>query len=274
MNSKCSSRKSQQTEDTLNWLQVNYEFSEGICLPRCLLYQHYQDYCRSKGQTPIGAAAFGKLVRKKFREITTRRLGTRGKSKYHYYGLGIQKSSVYYLDSYESNNFVRYKGLSVKNKRSARSKKCRHTSNAENALQKAKQLLKKFPKIGEIVIPLNVSYKKLDTFLVMYKTHCNQLLDTIFCSQFDDVSSYLNNFWTGIPSHLECLLQKDFIAKVIECCDFVFYEALLTGLSPTSSIDSFDENLEKLEKIAVKLMPWTNHAISHIPKNIFDAKIN
>lgn len=45
---------------------------------------------------PIGAAGFGKLVRKTFPNITTRRLGTRGQSKYHYYGIAIRETSPYY----------------------------------------------------------------------------------------------------------------------------------------------------------------------------------
>lgn len=36
------------------------------------------------------------MVRKRFSEITTRRLGTRGQSKYHYYGLGIKATSKYF----------------------------------------------------------------------------------------------------------------------------------------------------------------------------------
>ena len=35
-----------------------------------------------------------------FPHLTTRRLGTRGKSRYHYYGLAIKRESIYY----NSNN--------------------------------------------------------------------------------------------------------------------------------------------------------------------------
>lgn len=45
---------------------------------------------------PIGAAGFGKLVRKTFPNITTRRLGTRGQSKYHYYGIAVRETSIYF----------------------------------------------------------------------------------------------------------------------------------------------------------------------------------
>ncbi|RWS31555.1 DNA-binding protein RFX6-like protein [Leptotrombidium deliense] len=232
-------------------IETNYEFSEGVCLPRCLLYEHYLDFCQTKGHTPIGAAAFGKLVRKKFKAISTRRLGTRGKSKYHYYGLGIQKTSKYYIDSYCTRNIARqvklnkqidftlisksihfltnfrFKGIASKMKRNVRIKKSRCLTSTEISLRNAKQFMIKFPKATEIVVPFNMSHKKLDTFILMYKTHCTQLLDTILCSNFDDFSSFLNNFWSGIPSHLKCLFNFEFTAKLIECCDFIFYEVCL-----------------------------------------------
>ncbi|CAG2115140.1 unnamed protein product [Medioppia subpectinata] len=85
-------------------LESNYELKEGICLPRCLLYQHYLDYTRKNSCKAIGAAAFGKLVRQKFPKITTRRLGTRGQSKYHYYGVGIRKTSIYFADEKQIQN--------------------------------------------------------------------------------------------------------------------------------------------------------------------------
>lgn len=38
------------------------------------------------------------MVRQKFPKISTRRLGTRGQSKYHYYGISIRKTSPFYRD--------------------------------------------------------------------------------------------------------------------------------------------------------------------------------
>ena len=45
------------------------------------------------GQEPVNAASFGKLVRSVFVGLKTRRLGTRGHSKYHYYGIKIKDNS-------------------------------------------------------------------------------------------------------------------------------------------------------------------------------------
>lgn len=48
--------------------------------------------------------------RQKFPLVTTRRLGTRGKSKYNYYGIGIRETSQYYA-VYSSKGLTRYVGL-------------------------------------------------------------------------------------------------------------------------------------------------------------------
>ncbi|EAW48212.1 regulatory factor X domain containing 1, isoform CRA_a [Homo sapiens] len=73
--------KKKQTQLTLQWLEENYIVCEGVCLPRCILYAHYLDFCRKEKLEPACAATFGKTIRQKFPLLTTRRLGTRGHSK-------------------------------------------------------------------------------------------------------------------------------------------------------------------------------------------------
>jgi len=45
-------------------------------------------------QDPVNAASFGKLIRSVFIGLRTRRIGTRGNSKYHYYGIRLKPSSA------------------------------------------------------------------------------------------------------------------------------------------------------------------------------------
>lgn len=78
---------------TIQWLISNYETSEGVSLPRSTLYNHYQRHCRETSQDPVNAASFGKLIRSVFLGLRTRRIGTRGNSKYHYYGIRVKPTS-------------------------------------------------------------------------------------------------------------------------------------------------------------------------------------
>ncbi len=92
------------TPATLMWLENNYELAEGVCIPRSVLYLHYVDFCSINRVQPVNAASFGKIIRQQFPHLTTRRLGTRGQSRYHYYGIGIKESSAYYQLSYSKKS--------------------------------------------------------------------------------------------------------------------------------------------------------------------------
>ncbi|MFH4977089.1 hypothetical protein AB6A40_003798 [Gnathostoma spinigerum] len=78
---------------TIQWLINNYETADGTSLPRCTLYSHYIRHCNENKLEPVNAASFGKLIRSVFLGLRTRRLGTRGNSKYHYYGIRIKPDS-------------------------------------------------------------------------------------------------------------------------------------------------------------------------------------
>lgn len=93
-----------QSPVTTQWLHENYEMLEGVSLPRIALYNHYLDFCNSTNVTPVNAASFGKIIRSTFPELKTRRLGTRGKSKYHYFGICVKKTSVYYDQTISFNH--------------------------------------------------------------------------------------------------------------------------------------------------------------------------
>ncbi|KPM05553.1 transcription factor RFX4-like protein 1 [Sarcoptes scabiei] len=97
---KTVSLRPHSTPATLMWLENNYELAEGVCIPRSVLYLHYIDFCQLNRVQPVNAASFGKIIRQQFPQLTTRRLGTRGQSRYHYYGISIKETSAYYQLSY------------------------------------------------------------------------------------------------------------------------------------------------------------------------------
>lgn len=49
---------------SLHRLEENYIVCEGVCLPRCILYAHYLDFCRKEKLEPACAATFGKVISK------------------------------------------------------------------------------------------------------------------------------------------------------------------------------------------------------------------
>lgn len=60
----------------------SYEVEEDHNVPRGSMYAHYLIVCQQQGVRPVNSASFGKLIRTVFPDLKTRRLGTRGQSKY------------------------------------------------------------------------------------------------------------------------------------------------------------------------------------------------
>uniref|UniRef100_A0A8C2IQY3 DNA-binding protein RFX6 n=1 Tax=Cyprinus carpio TaxID=7962 RepID=A0A8C2IQY3_CYPCA len=171
--------KKKQTQLTLQWLEENYIVCEGVCLPRCILYAHYLDFCRKEKLDPACAATFGKTIRQKFPLLTTRRLGTRGHSKYHYYGIGIKESSAYYHSVYTGKGLTRFSGSKLKNEGGFTRK--------YSLSSKTGTLLPEFPSAQHLVLQESVSKDKVDTLIMMYKTHCQCILDNAINVNFEEV---------------------------------------------------------------------------------------
>jgi regulatory factor X 4 len=169
------------TYKIMKWLDQNYMYEDGICLPRCLIYEHYSDHCQRDNATPINAASFGKLVHQQFPKITTRRLGTRGQSKYHYFGLGIQRTSRYYDVSYQQ------KPPPGTKKEGGGRFSHRHYKNRE----KPSSQLPRFPSVKEVKDGTSpeVTVDKVRTFVVMYHAHCQRIYDSVTRANFTDVSA-------------------------------------------------------------------------------------
>ncbi|MES1902076.1 MAG: Transcription factor rfx3, partial [Paramarteilia canceri] len=78
---------------TVKWLLDNFESAEGVSLPRATLYALYLQHCSECAIESMNSASFGKMIRSIFSGLRTRRLGTRGNSKYHYYGIKLKQYS-------------------------------------------------------------------------------------------------------------------------------------------------------------------------------------
>jgi hypothetical protein len=86
----------------------NFKTDKSGSIPRSAVYFHYQEHCNFHGLEPLNAASFGKLIRSVFLGIETRRLGTRGRSRYHYSGLVLKPTST--LKFVDLNDLPSYYG--------------------------------------------------------------------------------------------------------------------------------------------------------------------
>lgn len=86
---KSTSKERQRQIFAMVWLLGSCESSATAVVPRNRIYARYVQICADNNLKPLSPASFGKLVRILFPNLTTRRLGMRGQSKYHYCGIKL-----------------------------------------------------------------------------------------------------------------------------------------------------------------------------------------
>ncbi|XP_044276372.1 DNA-binding protein RFX6 [Varanus komodoensis] len=257
--------KKKQTQLTLQWLEENYIVCEGVCLPRCILYAHYLDFCRKEKLEPACAATFGKTIRQKFPLLTTRRLGTRGHSKYHYYGIGIKESSAYYHSVYSGKGLTRFSGSKLKNEGGFTRK--------YSLSSKTGTLLPEFPSAQHLVLDRCVSKDKVDTLIMMYKTHCQCVLDNAINGNFEEIQHFLLHFWQGMPDHLLPLLENPVIIDIFCVCDSILYKVLTDVLIPSTMQEMPESLLADIRNFAKNWEHWIVSSLENLPESLATKKI-
>uniref|UniRef100_A0AAY4EBJ2 RFX-type winged-helix domain-containing protein n=1 Tax=Denticeps clupeoides TaxID=299321 RepID=A0AAY4EBJ2_9TELE len=202
---------------TVQWLLDNYETAEGVSLPRCTLYCHYLLHCQEAKLEPVNAASFGKLIRSVFMGLRTRRLGTRGNSKYHYYGLRIKAGSQL-LKLMEDQQYLAMRQQPFTQKQ--RIKPIQKVEGMTNGMslgagpqqvpvdistqvQHYQQFLetsRTLPEFLDIelqgkVLPEGISVEHVKAFQQLYREHCEAIMDVMVNLQFPLVETLWKSFW-------------------------------------------------------------------------------
>ncbi|XP_053188380.1 MHC class II regulatory factor RFX1 isoform X3 [Scomber japonicus] len=214
-----SSPNSRAPPATVHWLCDNYEGAEGVSLPRCTLYYHYLLHCQEQKLEPVNAASFGKLIRSVFMGLRTRRLGTRGNSKYHYYGLRIKSGSpLLRLMDEQQHMAMRQQPFSQKNRIKPVQKTHGITNGTSGGLgqqqagalcdisaqvQQYQQFLEASRPLPDFVdidlqdrtLPDGVLLEHLKAFQTLYREHCEAIMDVMVNLQFTLVETLWKSFW-------------------------------------------------------------------------------
>ncbi|XP_035257301.1 transcription factor RFX4 isoform X1 [Anguilla rostrata] len=256
--------KPHSTPATLQWLEENYEMAEGVCIPRSALYMHYLDFCEKHDTQPVNAASFGKIIRQQFPQLTTRRLGTRGQSKYHYYGIAVKESSQYYDVMYSKKGaaWVTETGKKEVTKQTV----------AYSPRSKLGTLLPDFPNVKDLNLPASLPEEKVSTFIMMYRTHCQRILDTVIRANFDEVQCFLLHFWQGMPPHMLPVLGSSTVVNIVGVCDSILYKAISGVLMPTVLQALPDSLTQVIRKFAKQLDEWLKVALHDLPENLRNIK--
>uniref|UniRef100_A0A8C2GA08 DNA-binding protein RFX2 n=1 Tax=Cyprinus carpio TaxID=7962 RepID=A0A8C2GA08_CYPCA len=212
-----TSHSSRSSSAMLQWLLDNYETAEGVSLPRSSLYNHYLRHCQEQKLDPVNAASFGKLIRSVFMGLRTRRLGTRGNSKYHYYGIRLKPDSP--LNRLQEDmQYMAMRQQPVHQKQrfkpfhkmdgmgdSLNSGSQHSSSTPEQSVAAQSQhhqqyidvshVLPPFPSpdLGSLPEPISMNdVKKLQS---NYRIHCEATLDVVMNLQFHLIEKLWQTFW-------------------------------------------------------------------------------
>ncbi|XP_078574792.1 DNA-binding protein RFX2-like isoform X24 [Branchiostoma floridae x Branchiostoma japonicum] len=297
-----------QQRPLIQWLLENYETAEGVSLPRSTLYNHYLRHCQEHKLDPVNAASFGKLIRSVFLGLRTRRLGTRGSSKYHYYGIRIKPSSplnqLPILDQSPPATSLRFKptvprpeGLGDAGADQAASGAGDSSQSQQQQHQQflgdASSALPTFPEISTTSdpVPSGVTADDVKTFQTLYKEHCEAILDVVVNLQFALIEQVWRTFWRNPAeggegqndADMEKRLTKDKlyilcdyepVCAFMRSCDHVFYQSLVEVLIPDVLRPIPSALTQAIRNFAKSLEGWLSAAMTNIPKKMVKTKLS
>ncbi|XP_076756277.1 regulatory transcription factor Rfx isoform X4 [Xylocopa sonorina] len=296
------------SQATVHWLLENYETADGVSLPRSTLYNHYLRHCSENKLDPVNAASFGKLIRSVFLGLRTRRLGTRGNSKYHYYGIRVKPSSPLVMLNEDgtprqqqnaNSQTKRFKFVNQKQDTTYENNTHSNTNISSNNsppqyhqyLGEASAAIPEFPEI--IVghgssLPEDCTLEDIDTFRSIYREHCEAFLDAVLNFEFATVESLWREFWrsqdnnngdeceeekylskTKLYQMCKCSEVQDFIRKV----DYTFYQNLVEVLMPNVLRPIPSSLTQSIRNFAKGLESWLTSAMADCPKEMTQIKL-
>ncbi|KAK7168223.1 hypothetical protein R3I94_002311 [Phoxinus phoxinus] len=306
----------------VQWLLDNYETAEGVSLPRSTLYCHYLLHCQEQKLEPVNAASFGKLIRSVFMGLRTRRLGTRGNSKYHYYGLRIKaNSSLLRLMEDQQHLAMRQQPFSQKQRlkpvqkvegitngmssgsgQQQQQQQNSGLSDISTQVQQYQQFLdasRALPEFPDVdlqgkALPEGIELEHLKSFQLLYREHCEAILDVMVNLQFPLVETLWKTFWRFSESqagdsatlavHDEsekrlpkaCLVQLckyDPVLRWSRDCDNTLYQGLVEMLIPDVLRPIPSALTQAIRNFAKSLESWLTNAMMNIPEEMVRVKV-
>uniref|UniRef100_A0ABM0MX32 Transcription factor RFX4-like n=1 Tax=Saccoglossus kowalevskii TaxID=10224 RepID=A0ABM0MX32_SACKO len=135
-------------------------------------------------------------------------------------------------------------------------------------------LLPEFPSVKDIKLPASVQEDKVSTFIMMHRTHCQRILDTVIRTNFDAVQSYLLHFWQGMPPHMLPILGSTPVINIVGVCDSILYKAISGVLMPSVLQALPDSLTQVIRKFAKQLDEWLRVALDDLPEALQNIKFD
>ncbi|ODQ78735.1 hypothetical protein BABINDRAFT_29343, partial [Babjeviella inositovora NRRL Y-12698] len=283
------------------WLLKACEAAPPAVVPRSRIYARYANICAEHVVKPLSPASFGKLVRILFPNLTTRRLGMRGQSKYHYCGIKLigeettPNSPAGFSESPFAPNTPSNHG-SPGSFTSAVSTPLPSLSRfklslpAENdacyALQHVPDLHVRIDRANNAsdldmplvlpplhpYLPPGTDYDAADTLASLYKSHCTALFEALRYMQVKKLFYYLSSFNSTLTAPVQKLYTCDALLAWVERADLVTYRAIVKMLTKLSLQNVPTAVLQQLKSVGDTFPRRLEESLAHMPKTVVAAK--
>ncbi|XP_058523367.1 DNA-binding protein RFX8 isoform X1 [Ochotona princeps] len=265
----------------IQWLVDNFCICEGCSVPRCLMYEIYMETCGQNTQNQINPATFGKIVRFVFPDLGTRRLGTRGSARYHYDGICIKKTSVFYAQYCYLLGEKRYHNKDVVT--FEKSANCNNVIQPEetyetHALKKTDQeesLLPEFRRrqFWEQELAKKHSYKMMVFLADEYCNYCQDILQSVKNQEFDRVQDHLTSFWKSLQQDTVMFMSLPDVCQLFKCYDAQLYKGIEDILLHDFLEDVSIQYLKLVRQFSKRYKLWLLTAVEGFPAPLKISKL-
>lgn len=265
---------------TVVWLHQNYEAAEGVSLGRSTLYEHYQKHCDQTTTEPVNPASFGKLIRSVFRDLKTRRLGTRGNSKYHYYGIRVKNDSTLKFSPDQvggPHQRIRAGGPEIPGRKIVKNPKSESKEGDDSGGSNidmghfidTEVELPEFPQMN--LVP---GLETAADFNQPYYAHCKDILKTLGRADFlTQIPEKWSQFWGVVAIHFRDVLGGNPGVTHVDACDEIFFSTMGRAIF-TDVLCNMPEELTKEIRFFAKYMEqWIKSALDGYSDALIERKL-
>ncbi|CCF59997.1 hypothetical protein KAFR_0I02180 [Kazachstania africana CBS 2517] len=285
-------REKQRQIYALIWLMKNCQSKHDSYVPRGRIFAQYAASCAQNSLKPLSQASLGKLIRTVFPDLTTRRLGMRGQSKYHYCGLRLmddtsdnvginpindsklndKKINTKNFDDQTYEQEPVMKKIKLEDAMDDKLQKIQKTDdltkelpfleNLFNEIFNNKQTLNDdyqldLPRIDIEKLPSSIDKDIISSLESLYFIHCNTIFQNVKFFKFDYLST--NNLFLFHPNGLiSPQMYNLFISE--ELYDWIHKCDLITHISIIKFLSNFIINFNRENELIISKLESFIHA--------------
>lgn len=207
----------------LIWLLNNCELNATSVIPRDKVYCHYTRNCSHWNVSVLTQAHFAKCVRLLFPNLSVRRLGIKGRARYHYCGIKLNNEGeeIIYSKPIQVENLLRrwgnYETIDL-----------RYISNLFDKIYESNKIRTKlkYPSIF-FYLKLPVEHDLVETLYNLHTIKGNEMIQNVKFMDIDGLFESISAFYSVLTMQLLKLYILQDIKPWIISCDLVtFYQII------------------------------------------------